>query len=218
MRCLVTAGPTSEPLDAVRRLTNLSTGELGGRLANALVAQGHEVILLRGAHATWSGRCVASRVEPFVTTLDLEGLLCRWSERGADAVFHAAAVSDFRFGTVWREMPDGRWVETVSGKHRTDQGRLRVELVPTPNLIERLRGWFPRAFLAGWKYEVDGGRSEALDRARAQIAVCRTNCCVANGPAYGAGFGLVSGAGDPIHCETRQALLAVLTALVTSGR
>ena len=38
MNCLVTAGPTFEPLDDVRRLTNFSTGRLGTELANFLTA------------------------------------------------------------------------------------------------------------------------------------------------------------------------------------
>ena len=46
MNCIVTAGPTYEPLDDVRRLTNFSTGRLGTELANFLAARGHTVILL----------------------------------------------------------------------------------------------------------------------------------------------------------------------------
>jgi len=39
MNCIVTAGPTYEPLDDVRRLTNFSTGRLGTELANFLAAR-----------------------------------------------------------------------------------------------------------------------------------------------------------------------------------
>jgi len=53
MRCLVTAGPTYEPLDAVRRLTNFSTGRLGSELAAFLAAHGHKVRLLLGEQATF---------------------------------------------------------------------------------------------------------------------------------------------------------------------
>ena len=41
MNCVVTAGPTYEPLDEVRRLTNFSTGRLGTELANTLTRHGH---------------------------------------------------------------------------------------------------------------------------------------------------------------------------------
>ena len=55
MRCIVTAGPTYEPLDQVRRLTNHSTGRLGSELTNYLTQCGHEVTLLIGEQATWRG-------------------------------------------------------------------------------------------------------------------------------------------------------------------
>jgi phosphopantothenate---cysteine ligase (CTP) len=50
---VVTAGPTFEPLDEVRRLTNFSSGKLGSQLADYLVAHGHQVILLYGHYSTY---------------------------------------------------------------------------------------------------------------------------------------------------------------------
>ena len=52
MRVIVTCGPSYEPIDRVRRLTNFSTGELGLLLAAALAREGHEVICLKGEGAT----------------------------------------------------------------------------------------------------------------------------------------------------------------------
>ena len=60
MRCIVTAGPTVEPLDAVRRLTNHSTGTLGTQLANHLAGCGHDVLLLRSRTATAAPHCTQS--------------------------------------------------------------------------------------------------------------------------------------------------------------
>ena len=54
VHCLVTAGPTFEPIDQVRRLTNFSTGRLGSELAACLAAAGHQVTLLLGEQATWT--------------------------------------------------------------------------------------------------------------------------------------------------------------------
>ena len=61
MNCIVTAGPTFEPLDDVRRLTNFSTGRLGTELANFLAARGHKVTLLIGESATYPGERKAQR-------------------------------------------------------------------------------------------------------------------------------------------------------------
>ena len=71
MRCIVTAGPTYEPLDQVRRLTNHSTGRLGSELTNYLTQCGHEVTLLIGEQATWRGEREAARVETFTSTDNL---------------------------------------------------------------------------------------------------------------------------------------------------
>ncbi len=210
MNCLVTAGPTYEPLDQVRRLTNFSTGRLGTELANHLVQQGHQVMLLLGEQATWAGERLAQRTETFSTTADLAEHLNRLSREPMAAVFHAAAVSDFAFGKVWSPSPDGQLTEWQAGKIPSGQGRLLAELLPTPKIIGRLRVWFPAARIAGWKFEVEGSREEALDKARHQLADNRTDACVANGPAYGAGFGLVTAHAPPRHLPDRPALYAAL--------
>ena len=48
----------------------------------------------------------------------------------------------------------------------------------------------------GWKYEVEGERARVVRLAEKQIAECHTDACVANGSAYGAGFGLVREGGE----------------------
>ncbi len=196
MRCIVTAGPTYEPLDQVRRLTNFSTGRLGSELANSLAGRGHEVTLLLGQQATWSGQRRARRVETFSTTADLRARLQALAGPSVDAVFHAAAVSDFAFGKIWLRSPQGELREIKSGKLSTREGTLLAELAPTPKILAELRGWFPTARLVGWKYEVEGERAGVIRLAEQQIAQCRTDACVANGPAYGVGFGLVRKGGE----------------------
>lgn len=208
MNCIVTAGPTYEPLDEVRRLTNFSTGRLGSELVNFLSGRGHEVTLLIGQQATWRGERNAAAVQTFTTTDDLRQRLQALAGPRINAVFHAAAVNDFKFGRVW----DGkaREREVRAGKIPTRAENLLVELVPTPKIISELRSFFPNAFLAGWKFEVDGDRSAVVKKAEQQIVENRTNACVANGRAYGAGFGFVTAAGKFQHCETTKELFVVL--------
>jgi phosphopantothenate---cysteine ligase (CTP) len=210
MRCLVTAGPTFEPLDEVRRLTNFSTGRLGSELATYLTARGHEVTLLVGQTASFRGERRAQRVETFSTTANLRERLRAFGGADMNAVFHAAAVSDFGFGKIWRRSPAGQLSEVQAGKLSTRQGTLLAELVPTPKIIAELRDWFPQARLVGWKYEVEGARADVVELARKQLAECRTDACVANGPAYGVGFGLVRKAGGCSHAATAEALFALL--------
>jgi phosphopantothenoylcysteine decarboxylase/phosphopantothenate--cysteine ligase len=217
MRCIVTAGPTYEPLDEVRRLTNCSTGRLGSELVNFLAGHGHDVTLLIGQQATWRGERRAREVQTFTTTADLQERLRGLSGQSFDAVFHAAAVSDFSFGRIWLRSSEGELREVKAGKLSTRQGPLLAELAPTPKIISELRAWFPKALLTGWKYEVDGDRAGAIRIAEKQIAECRTDACVANGPAYGPGFGLVKAGESCLHLPDAAALFAALERLAGSN-
>jgi phosphopantothenoylcysteine decarboxylase/phosphopantothenate--cysteine ligase len=214
MNCLVTAGPTVEPLDRVRRLTNFSTGRLGGELADHLAARGHRVTLLLAESATWPGPIRADTVERFSTTADLRARMLGRAGGAVDAVFHAAAVSDFAFGQVWQRLPTGELGRVQAGKLTTRAGTLLAELTPTPKIIAELRGAFPGALLVGWKFEVDGGRLGALAASARQLRACRTNACVLNGPAYGPGFGLCLAGGGAEDLPDRPALFAALEVLL----
>jgi phosphopantothenoylcysteine decarboxylase/phosphopantothenate--cysteine ligase len=211
MNCIVTAGPTYEPLDQVRRLTNRSTGRLGCELAGHLTGLGHQVTLLIGEQASWAGERRAERVEVFTTADDLQERLRQCAAQPVNAVFHAAAVGDFCFGKVWSRSAAGDLTEVRAGKIPTGPSRLLAELIPTSKIISRLRLWFPGAQLVGWKYEVDGNRETALARARQQIEENRTHACVVNGPAYGVGFGVIGRDGAVVHLEDRPALCAELS-------
>ena len=210
MRCIITAGPSYEKLDDVRRLTNFSSGRLGTELANFLVSRDHSVTLLIGEHATYAGERRPQSVETFSTTESLRTLLQELAAQPVDAVFHAAAVSDFAFGKIWLRSPRGELTEVKAGKISTRQGTLLAELVPTPKIIGELRALYPAAKLVGWKYEVDGDRASVVRNARQQLAQCLTDACVANGPAYGEGFGLITGTDKHSHLADKSALFEAL--------
>ena len=97
-------------------------------------------------------------------------------------MFHAAAVSDFAVGQVFRRADDGQLKPLNAGKHSTRDGDMLLELKPTPKIIASLREWFAEALLVGWKYEVDGDRDSALGQGQTQIVENQTNGCVVNGP------------------------------------
>ena len=218
MRCVVTAGPTYEPLDQVRRLTNLSTGRLGSELVNHLSSRGHEVTLLIGQQATYRGERRAARVTTVTTAEHLAQHLQEVAASGSfDAVFHAAAVGDFRVGQVFSRQPNGELRALASGKFSTREGPLLAELVPTAKIISQLRTWFPNALLVGWKYEVEGDRQAVLELGRRQVAENRTNACVLNGPAYGPGFGLLRKVGGCVHLGEAGKLYEALERLMVGA-
>ena len=216
MHCIVTAGPTYEPIDQVRRLTNHSTGRLGTGLAKRLACDGHEVTLLRGRSATDTEQPRGVNLQSFKTTTDLvEKLECLAEAKpGVGAVFHAAAVSDFAAGQVFRRATGGKLEPLNHGKLGTRDGELLLELKPTPKIITSLRVWCEKAFLVGWKYEVDGNRDSALGQGLAQISENQTSGCVVNGPAYGEGFGWLTAEGQAEHLPGQAALFAKLAGLL----
>jgi phosphopantothenoylcysteine synthetase/decarboxylase len=156
-------------------------------------------------------------VETFTTTADLRGKLKALSSKKADAIFHAAAVSDFTFGKIFAPNESGKLSEVKSAsKISTRQGKLLVELVATPKILGVMRGWFPKTRIVGWKFEADGARADAINAARQQIAECSTDICVANGPAYGDGFGLVAREGKAVHLASGPLLFEALEKFVCS--
>jgi phosphopantothenoylcysteine decarboxylase/phosphopantothenate--cysteine ligase len=210
MKCIVTAGPTYESLDDVRRLTNFSTGRLGSELAAFLIERGHEVTLLLGEQATYRNEHQPGEIQTFTSTENLREKLQALAVGDAQAVFHAAAVSDYKFGRVWVRSPGGEMVQIKSGKISTRDGALLAELVPTPKIIAELREWFPNARLVGWKFEVEGNRAEVIRLATNQIMECKTDRAVANGRAYGDGFGLVAADDSHVHLPDKPALFSAL--------
>ncbi len=206
MRCIVTAGPTYEPLDEVRRLTNFSTGELGCLLADALAEAGHYVTLLLGKQATYRKANNVKNVIEFATSESLKNLFYELKGENFRAIFHCAAVCDYCFGKTYLRDAEENLSEFKSGKFQTSLGNLLVELVPTEKIISRLRKWYPDALIIGWKYEVDGTKSTVVEAGKKQIAENKTDGCVLNGSAYGVGYGILFKEGDLIHYEDKLSL------------
>ena len=132
MKILITSGATREPIDAVRFVSNVSTGSTGAALADALARAGHEVTLLHGEGAVRP--CAEGVVCGAFTSTENLGERMRAVLGGGtcDAVIQAAAVSDYR-----PEFSHG-------GKLSSHADELVVRLVPTPKLLPQLKSWSPR--------------------------------------------------------------------------
>ncbi len=100
MRVLITAGPTREPLDAVRYLSNRSSGTLGLALAHAAADAGHDTTLLLGPVQQPANLPDAVHRHGFETVDELRSLLAEQFLRH-DVLIMAAAVGDYRLeGTL----------------------------------------------------------------------------------------------------------------------
>jgi phosphopantothenoylcysteine synthetase/decarboxylase len=92
VKVLVTAGPTREPIDPVRFLTNRSSGKMGYALADALVHEGHSVLLISGPTALdVPAGLDFLQVE---TAAEMYDAVSRYIGRMEIAIF-AAAVADY---------------------------------------------------------------------------------------------------------------------------
>ncbi len=186
MHVVVTCGPSYEPIDQARRITNFSTGRLGIALANACAAESWKVTCFKGEQATCPDPLRVEAVQAFSTNQDLADRLEELSRADhIDAIFHTAALCDFRVSSVRNE----QGMEIASPKFSTREGYLNLILAPTIKVLPRLREWFPDGQIVGWKYELAGSRADAFERAWQQIRESRSDACVLNGAAYGTGFG-----------------------------
>ena len=209
MRVVITGGPSSEPIDEVRVLTNRSTGELALALFERFTAAGHEVELFlgQGAHHR------PPEARPFERNEDLQALLAAVSDpQRVRLVLHAAALSDFSAVPV-----DAEGAAVRRAKIASRAEGVRLLLVPKPKLLVRLRDFFPNAFLVGWKLEHDGSLPELIETARQQIHANRLDASVINGRAYGAGLGFCTNTGLIHRAGTKAELADFLVLLAGRG-
>lgn len=170
-RVLVTAGPTHEPIDAVRYLGNRSSGRMGFAVAAEASRRGARVTLVRGPVALPDPDGVELvRVE---TAEEMaEAVLGRFGE--ADAVVMAAAVADFR--------PEAEH----TGKIKKDAGPPELALMPTTDILKELGKRKERQVLVGFAAETD----RVLEEGRRKLAEKNLDLIVANEVGKpGTGFG-----------------------------
>ena len=162
MKVLITAGPTREPIDAVRYIGNRSSGQMGSALATAAKDAAHEVTLILGP--------VTAAVPPAPKRIDVQtaaemmaAVLAEFPRN--DLLVMAAAVADFR--------P----IKTYDGK-LTREGGLTIECEPTEDILSAVgRMKSPDQRTVGFSLETRGGvaRShEKLARKRLDLIVFNT--------------------------------------------
>lgn len=212
-RVLITSGGTSEPIDAVRVLTNTSTGGTGARLARHFHAAGWQVTLLRSASAT-AVPAVEERVFRSFADLARE-LFALLADRAYDLVIHAAAVGDF---AVDRIEIDGQ--AAVPGGGKIDSHAAPVlHLRPQPKLLEALRGRSrnPRVRIVAFKLLVEEDLAKPPAVVASWLAAGTADAVVVNaaqenqgGDAFPAVIHAQPG-GVVARCATREQLARELT-------
>jgi phosphopantothenoylcysteine decarboxylase/phosphopantothenate--cysteine ligase len=144
---LITAGPTQEPLDPVRFISNRSSGKMGYALAQAAVARGAHVILVSGPVNLPPPSGVT--VVPVQTAVEMRDAVFANLEP-ATIIVKAAAVADFHLSRV----PDQKVKKTAA--------RISLELDPTPDILSELGRKKGDRLLIGFAAETQNLRAEAV--------------------------------------------------------
>jgi hypothetical protein len=100
----------------------------------------------------------------------------------------------------------------ASKKISTRAGEVTLVLAPTLKVLPKLRLWFSRAIIVGWKYELAGTREDAFASAWRQMRECGSDACVLNGAAYGGGFAVCEPQQSVRRCPDTTALAEFLDA------
>jgi len=152
MRLLITAGPTREPIDPVRFLSNRSSGKMGYAIAEAALEAGDEVILVSGPvsiAAPPRARLVS------VVTSDEMFEAVHANLAGVDLAVLCAAVADFKPARC------------EPRKIKKSAGAPRLDLVPTRDILASLGAMRPRNFfLAGFAAETNDVAENAQKKLR----------------------------------------------------
>jgi phosphopantothenoylcysteine decarboxylase/phosphopantothenate--cysteine ligase len=150
---LITAGPTQEPIDPVRFLSNRSSGKMGYALAQAAAARGARVILVSGPVDLPAPRGV-ERV-PVRTAQEMRDAVFAHLEP-AGIVVKCAAVADFHVAHV------------PAHKIKKTMARFSVELEPTPDILAELGRKKGDRLLIGFAAETENLKQEAQRKLEAK--------------------------------------------------
>src|SRR5258708_3202483 len=189
MNILVTAGNTIVPIDRVRCITNVFTGNTGTAIGLHCHERGHRVTLL-SSHPDLVALLSGNEAPRERWTLDaystFEDLRERLGQRLASGPFHVLihcpAVSDYETAGIYAPAEgthfrpeDGRWQSTgpphapalvnrSAGKIKSDEPELWLRLIRTPKLIDVVRtDWGFRGILVKFKLEVGISDQHLLD-------------------------------------------------------
>lgn len=162
-RLVISAGPTAEPIDPVRYITNRSSGKMGYALAEAAKARGAEVVLVSGpVNLAAPQGVVLKKVNSARQMFD--AVTAEYA--GCDMVIMAAAVADYRVA----EVADHKIKKTA------DNDEMILHLVKNPDILATLGGQKTHQILVGFAAETNN----VEEYAKIKLAKKNADLLVAN--------------------------------------
>ena len=152
MRFLITAGPTREPIDPVRYISNRSSGKMGYAIAEAALAEGHHVTLISGPVNLEAPR--DAQLISVLTSDEMFEAVHRHTD-GCDICVLCAAVADYKPASV----------SPTKIKKRDE--KFSLEVIPTRDILDSLGQQQDRQFiLVGFAAETDHVEENGIKKLR----------------------------------------------------
>ncbi len=148
-KILITAGPTREPIDPVRFISNPSSGKMGYAIAKEAVNRGAKVTLISGP-----SHLKPPNVNKFIPVETAEEMAERvFKEAGeSDVVIMTAAVADYRPAKYSKN------------KIKKQDGKLNIELIPTTDILKKLGEYKGKKILVGFAAETENEVANAMKK------------------------------------------------------
>jgi phosphopantothenoylcysteine decarboxylase/phosphopantothenate--cysteine ligase len=154
VRFLITAGPTREPIDPVRYISNRSSGKMGYAIAEAALTEGHDVALISGPAIVEPPR--NANLIPVSTSDEMFEAVHQHADK-CDICVLCAAVADYKPANV------------SSTKIKKRSAKFSLELIPTLDILDSLGHQQDRPFvLVGFAAETDHVEENATKKLRAK--------------------------------------------------
>lgn len=171
-KVLITAGPTVEPIDPIRVITNTSTGKTGVLLAAELISAGCRVTLVYGPGIEEPPR--GARVIPVRTVGEMFSATTKeLKARKFDVVILSAAAADYT-------------VRPQKSKIKSTKKDLTIRLQKAPKIIDHVRKLQKDTFLVGFKAEANVSRQKLIESAKKRLRESKADLIIAND--VGAGY------------------------------
>lgn len=215
MKILITSGGTTEYIDEVRVLTNISTGKLGAKIAESFQREEHLVYYVHAKGAAmpdayssedhyiiqkYEIRDVASLVETM-----------RELVPKVDVVIHCMAVSDFGFEPAKTKLKSNDPLAFVDS--------LRDRIKVNPKVLSMIKKWNQNCFLISFKFEVGLENSELIRIAKESMDKNNCDIVVANDKKEMVEKGkhiayVIKKNGDTVVAESKENIASILVKVV----
>jgi len=162
-KVVITGGGTMERIDAIRVLTNRSSGRTGVELAREAFRRGADVTLV---HPRPQGLYGITEVEA-VSAKDMTRSVLDEIKKGCDLFISSAAISDYTF-------------EPVDHKIKSGQEALTLTLRPAPKLMRKVREQYPDLNIIGFKAEANVDKDGLIASAKELMEKYGLSMVVAN--------------------------------------